>query len=147
MARDDYLELKGICRFEMKIELTYRHLRRPFACEIKEVTWACVNGSGYKGYIMERPIVKWYNDFIVISIGEEVTFDDDVQCILNEELDLRGNVLAYCDEESLAIIIGKRMNCNYRGLVEMLKKFLTKDKWVCCVGENITISPTPIEIA
>ena len=141
MARDDYLEVKGMCQFEMKMDLTYRSIEGPTACQIKEVTWENVNISEYKGYRV-KPVVKEYEGFAVISIGKELVFDDHEQCLLNEDLGLNGDMLAYCDEESLAIIVSCRlMHC--QTMVQSLRMFFTPDKWVGYDCKNVSVSTSP----
>ena len=111
MARDDYLELKGICQFEMKIDLTYRSIEGPTAYVIKAITFEN-SISDFKCCLLS-PVVKWSEDlaedFAVISIGKEPVFDDEAQRIIDERLDRNGNMLAYCNEESLAIIVSSRL--------------------------------------
>lgn len=142
MARDDYLELKGICRFEMEIDLTYRSIEGPTAYKIKKVTWEDINIGEYNGYHV-RPVVKWYEDFAVISIGKEPIFDDETQRIIDERLDRNGNMLAYCNEESLAIIVSSRlMHC--QTLVKMFTEFFSDDRWVSYYDDNkVKVSATP----
>lgn len=138
MARNDSLGVKGICQFEMKMDLTYRSIEGPTAYKIKRIEWKNVNISEYKGYRV-KPVAKWYEGFAVISIGKELVFDDDEQCLLNEDLGLNGDMLAYCDEESLAIIVSNRlMHC--QTLVEKLTTFFTPNKWVGYDGENVSVS-------
>lgn len=144
MARDDYLELKGICQFEMEIDLTYRSIEGPTAYKIKKVTWEDINIGEYNGYHV-RPVVKWYENFAVISIGKEPIFDDETQHIIDERLNLNGNMLGYCDEESLAIMVSMRLPERQK-LVEMLTAFFTKDKWVGYDGKKISVSPNAILI-
>lgn len=137
------LEVKGICQFEIKMNLTYRSIEGPTACKIKEVTWENVNISEYKGYCV-KPIVKWYDGFTVINIGKELVFDDHEQCLIKEDLGLNGDMLAYCDEESLAIIVSNKLMGN-QTLVESLRMFFTPDKWVGydCKNVNVSTSPFP----
>lgn len=135
------LEVKGICQFEMKMNLTYRSIEGPTACKIKEVTWKDVNIGEYKGYRI-NPVVKRYEDFVVISIGKERVFDANEQCLINEDLGLNGEMLAYCDEESLAIIASYRlMHCHT--LMERLRAFFTKEKWVGYDCKNVKVSTSP----
>lgn len=141
MARDDYLEVKGICQFEMKMDLTYRSIEGPTAYKIKEVTWENTGVSDFKCYLI-RPIIQWYKDFAVISIGKNLVFNSKVQHTIDERLDLNGNMLGYCSEGSAAIIVSKRlMSC--QTLVEMFTEFFSDDRWVSCDGDNITVSSTP----
>jgi len=144
MGRNDNLELKGICQFEMEIDLTYRSIEGPTAYKIKKVKWENVNIGEIHSYQV-RPVVKWYEDFAVISIGKEPVFDDKAQHIINERLELNGNTLGYCDEESLAIMIGMKL-LERQKLVEMFTAFFTKDKWVSYGGNNIAVSATPVWI-
>ena len=141
MARDDYLELKGICQFEMKIDLTYRSIEGPTAYVIKAITFEN-SISDFKCCLLS-PVVKWSEDFAVISIGKEPVFDDEAQRIIDERLDRNGNMLAYCNEESLAIIVSSRlMHC--QTLVKMFTEFFSDDRWVSYYDDNkVKVSATP----
>lgn len=125
MERNYDLELNSICLVNVQFDPTYMSYIGPCAHPIKKMTWQNCSIQSYKGD-HGTPFSKLYEDFVVIGIGKEPTFDTEMQCIIKEGLYGTLGLRGYCNEESLAIMVSTRTKCVVT-LEKMFRAFFLKE--------------------